>query len=227
MRLHRLDIPVAISFLQLARKTVQPFQEFICYWTAFNNIYAVIADMKGVRPTLQLGANNQVRTGAANGVRIARVKVPTEKEQIGLAFDQFEDELKHSLIMHKAASFFVYRTPQWRGQDLKEDALGQRINGVLKVGRTVNAKYPSWSPIDTALYEKYMSGIQPAEARNALSKQILDVLYTVRNNLVHGSKAVDDANNRDVIENALPLLRMIVQSFLPHPRRLARKPRRA
>jgi hypothetical protein len=42
------------------------------------------------------------------------------------------------------------------------------------------------------------------------------LLYTIRNNLVHGGKNPDEANDIEVVEKALPLLDMVVISFI-HP----------
>src|SRR5688500_7900208 len=143
MRLHRIEIPIAMSLLELARKSAQPFQEFICYWTAFNNIYAVIADRGGVRPRLRVGADGQPKIKEVEGLRMAKVDTPKERAQLDSVFCEFGNELKNSLIIHEATRYFVYRTPQLEGQSLERDALGQRLNGVLKVGRTANREYTS------------------------------------------------------------------------------------
>jgi hypothetical protein len=137
-----------------------------------------------------------------------------------LAFQEFSEDFIHRLIEHPSVRYFVYRTPSWQGQRLEHDAAGQRLNGVLNIGYTVSADHPVWSPIDTQLYERYMAGSQGAQERNLLAKQILDLLYTVRNNTFHGGKRADDANDREVVEKALPLLAMIVNSFL-HDRDVA------
>ena len=47
-----------------------------------------------------------------------------------------------------------------------------------------------------------------------LAKQILDILYTVRNNLVHAGKLIQNADHRKVIDTALPLLIAVVMDFL-------------
>lgn len=115
---------------------------------------------------------------------------------------------------HPSTSFFVYRTPSWRGRRIEFDASGQRLNGVINVGYTVNTDYPVWSPIDTGQYELYMRGYRVVEVSNALAMQILDLLYTVRNNAFHGGKRADDANDHEVVERALPLLVSVVEAFL-------------
>jgi hypothetical protein len=116
--------------------------------------------------------------------------------------------------MHPTVAYFVERTPHWRGESIGKDAAGQRLNGVLNVGQTVNFDYPVWSPIDTSAWRQYVGGHMDPANRDALAKQLVDMLYTVRNNTFHGGKRADDAEDHRVVENALPLLRMIVESFL-------------
>jgi len=51
-----------------------------------------------------------------------------------------------------------------------------------------------------------------------LTGDIVAIIFTVRNNLSHGGKVADDRDDEEVVEKAIPLLRMIVQGFLiPFP----------
>jgi hypothetical protein len=204
MRLHRYDIPVAVSMIELARMILlQPFQEFICYWTAFNNIYTTIADREGCHARLRRNPDGTLKTRPATrligNIKMASVDIPKETAQIDLAFTHFSKELKHRLITHENTRFFVYRVPVWKGQEIEFDTYGQKLNGVLNVGYTADPGYPVWSPIDIQLYENCMNSNQSLTVVDTLAEQILYVLYTVRNNLVHGSKAANDANSRDVL----------------------------
>ncbi len=141
-----------------------------------------------------------------------RVTVPQEKDQIAAAVAAFAPTLKDALIRHRSTKFFVVRTPSWQQNRIRRDAFGQRLNGVLKVSRTTRDDYPVWSPIDPAAYADYLAG-NNARA-NELTTQIVDILYTVRNNTFHGGKMPSDANDRGVIEKAYPILYMIVRSFM-------------
>ena len=100
------------------------------------------------------------------------------------------------------------------GQPIEHDDRGQRLNGVLNVGYTVDAQHPVWTPIDAAEFEACQSGAKTPKRRDELAKQVLDILYTVRNNIFHGGKRADDANDNEVLTRALPLLAMIVNSFV-------------
>jgi hypothetical protein len=131
-----------------------------------------------------------------------------------MAFEQFDDDLKHSLIISEDTGFFVYRAPKWRDHLIEFDGFGQRVNGVVNVGYTVDPNYPIWCPIDGASYEQYLVDPNNSETREFLARQVLEVLYAVRNNLVHGEKVADDANDLEVVGHALPLLRLIVMHFL-------------
>jgi hypothetical protein len=212
------EVPVAYSMVALVVQpsalAFPPFHTFGCYWMAFNNIYVTIADRSGRCARLKKQPDGSLRTRLIANVNIPEVMSVSERHQMDLAFDAFAEDLKHRLIEHPSVRYFVYRTPSWHSQRLEHDAAGQRLNGVLNVGYTVSADHPVWSPIDTQLYERYMGGSQDKEARNVLGKQILNLLYTVRNNTFHGGKRADDANDREVVEQALPLLVMIVKSFL-------------
>ena len=132
----------------------------------------------------------------------------------GLAFDRFPVDLKVSLVEHPSTRFFVYRTPLWRGHPVQNDGQGQRLNGVLNVGHTIDADHPVWTPINTQAFELYQSGSITPAGLDELARQVMEVVYTVRNNTFHGGKRADDANDREVLEKALPLLAMIVGVFV-------------
>jgi hypothetical protein len=191
------EVPVAHSMIALVRRksySLPPFLTFACYWMAFNNVYVTIADYRRER----------------DGVK----KRAKERDQINLAFKELADELKDRLIKHPSLKFFVTRIPRWRGSPVQHGADVREPNGVLKVGPTEDKGIPVLSPIDRAVYEQYVNGQETAAARNSLAKQIVDLLYTVRNNIFHGGKRADDANDREVAEMALPLLKLIVENFL-------------
>jgi hypothetical protein len=214
------EVPVAYSMVTLATQlpapTSHPVQAFACYWAAFNNIYVTIADREGRRAQLRRNTDGSLLTRAVGCVNVPVVNPVPERVQIDLAFLKFTVELKQELVEHPNTRFFVYRTPHWQGRPIVNDANGQRLNGVLNVGYTLDAELPVWTPIDTHMFEN----ARDSEARDALAYQILNVLYTVRNNAFHGGKRADDANDREVLEKALPLLAMIVGAFL-HPREAA------
>ena len=46
-----------------------------------------------------------------------------------------------------------------------------------------------------------------------LAKQIVGMLYTIRNNLFHGGKRADDAQDQEILKNAIPLLAIVVRFF--------------
>ena len=96
---------------------------------------------------------------------------------------------------------------------IEYDAFGQRVNGVINVNYTSDSQYPVWSPIDFQYYEEYLEKPDNEENRDFLARQIVDLLYTIRINFMLGSKRFDDANDIAVVENALPMLELIVTSF--------------
>lgn len=97
---------------------------------------------------------------------------------------------------------------------IQRDSMGQELNGVMNVAYTISTEYPVWSPIDKEIYARFMRGEPVSDIDiNTLVGQIVRLLYTVRNNLFHGGKRFDDANDVEVIDRAVPLLELIVSAF--------------
>jgi len=190
-----------------------PFEQYFLFWTAFNNIYTTIAHRKGRRTHIKENDDGSIVTIANGNVNIPEVVIVSEREQIRLALPEFADDLKHTLILHEGTEYFVGRIPYWQGIQIEYDAFGQRVNGVINVNYTSDSQYPVWSPIDIQHYEEYLENPNNEENRNFLTSQIVDLLYTVRKNFMYGGKKFDDANDISVVENALPMLELIVSSF--------------
>jgi len=207
-------VPVAYSMVALAESLQEVLQAFMCYWVAFNNIYATIATRQGCGSTLIRGRDGSIQTRQNGSVFIPKVRRCRERDALEKVFDTFSEVLKHEIIVHPSTAFFVRRIPVWRRQPIKFDRHAQRVNGVINVGDTVTPDYPIWSPIDIPAYERYISGEPNEGDRDLLAKQILFLLYTIRNNTFHGGKQPDDAIDSEVLAKALPLLKYIVHSFL-------------
>jgi len=215
----RHELPIAYSMIATARR-IRPrrdgghtFEQYFLFWTAFDNIYTTIAHRKGKRTQyLETDDGSIVRVPNGN-VQIPEVVIVREREQIHLAIQEFADDLKQSLILHEGTRYFVSRIPLWQGIKIEFDAFGQRVNGVIHVNYTSDSQYPVWSPIDIPYYEEFLENSDNEENRNFLARQIVDLLYTVRENFMQGGKRLDDANDITVVENALPMLELIVTSF--------------
>ena len=126
------EIPVAYSMVALAQESAknspQPFQEFMCYWTAFNNIYVTIAEHNGNFARLRTQRDGTIRRRENGGVFIPEVEMPLrEREEIDLAFAEFGDKLKQDLISHSSTKFFVERIPKWQGFEIEFDENKQRL----------------------------------------------------------------------------------------------------
>lgn len=224
MRLYKQDVPVAFSMVALLEKKPpqlgSPFDAYSCCWIAFNNIYTYVAERNGLVPSLNFNKQGKQQfKPVAHIPQMAKIKRIDEAVQIDEAIAQLDDALKHQLIIHPATAFFERRKPKFKGVHLRQDAFGNRINGVLNVGYTVDYRYPVWSPIDPARFAAYVNDkAEPARRnpadRDQLTEQIVKLLYTVRNNTFHGGKRADDTNDVAVVRRAFPLLKMIVDSFL-------------
>lgn len=214
------ELPIAYSMIDAANRVrprrdgQHPFNKFFLLWTAFNDIYNVIAARAGLSTKLQVDEDGTVETYTNGNVKIPIVIPVSESKQIDLAVQELDAELKHTLIMHQSTLFFLNRTPYWQGKSIETDAFGQKVNGVLNVNHTTHADYPVWSPIDRQIYDAYFANPDHDENRDFLAGQIVNLLHTVRLNLVHFNKSFDDGNDIAVAQNALPLLELIVSAFI-------------
>ena len=209
------EVPVAYSMVNLAQLSTEPFQEFMCYWTAFNSIYSTLAEREGFIPQLKTRKDGTLKSRQNGSVLIPEI-IPalSEHGEIELALSEFDTTLRHCLLDHPTFVFFVYRIPSWHGSHIEFDVLKQRVNGVLNVKYTSSVGHPVWSPIDIQAYERYLSGHPNSDDVDLLVKQLMYVIYTVRNNTFHGGKRADDANDLEVVQKALPLLKIIVEHFI-------------
>jgi hypothetical protein len=210
MKFKTFEVPIAISLIQLAEDAQHPFQKYFSFWAAFNNIYTLVGRLRGLIVQPDLDRNGNPHTELRWNYSFPKVKIPSEKQQISEAINQLDAKTKDVIIQHPSIRFFVDRTPANVTRD--HDALGQLINGVLNITRTINPQLPVWSPIDKPAYESYITG--NIASQEILAQQIIFLLYTVRNNLVHGGKNENEANDIRVVENSLPLLEIVVRSFI-------------
>lgn len=211
------EAPIAYSMVSLIRQGIArvggPYQTFMLLWIAFNNVYFALSEKGDIRRKLRLDDDGTPRTRRVGNLELPLVETPSELAQINAAIAAMDDSVQEALVLHESTRFFVYRTPKWGFTSIERDRRNQRLNGVINVGLTTSADYPVWSPIDQAAYEKYLHD-RDNETCAELVKQIVHLLYTVRNNTFHGGKRIDDANDSDVIRNALPLLALVVSRFL-------------
>jgi len=119
VRFDPLELPIAYSMIAAAKRLrsshngYHPFQKYFYYWTAFNNIYTTIAYSGDRSTVLKKRADGSIDTITNGNVQIPKVKIVSEKEQIKLAFAEFDAELRRGLIIHPNTEFFIERTPSW------------------------------------------------------------------------------------------------------------------
>jgi hypothetical protein len=217
---NRHELPLATTMIETARR-IKPrrdgghtYQHYFLYWTAFHQIYTTIAHRLGYRTHLKKNEDGTIITVPNGHVDIPAVEIVNENEQIHLALKEFGDALKDALILHDSTQYFVDRTPYWGGIKIETDAFGQRVNGVIHVSHTSSSQYPVWSPIDIQYYQEYLQHPGDQEIKEFLARQIVDLLFTVRENFMQGGNKLDDANDLSVVEHALPMLELIVRSFI-------------
>ena len=217
----QLDLPIAYSMIRAAKRQkprqdgYHAFHKYFYYWAAFNNIYTTIAYSNDKSIGYKKLPDGSIATKHNGSVKIAIVIPLPDKHQINMARTKFDEVLKHKLISHPSTMFFANRIPCWNGKKITTDDSNQRLNGVININHTIDTRYPVWSPIEKKDYEQYLNNSCNKKSKNNLVRQILDILYTIRCNLMHGGKRIDDDNDVTVVENALPLLAMIVDAFCP------------
>ena len=177
-------------------------------------IYTTLAHRSGYHTRVKKNEVGTIITTPNGHVNIPEVETASEKEQIHRALQEFDDNLKDTLILHNSTQYFVSRTPYWDGIKIETDAFGQKLNGVIHVQHTSSDQYPVWSPIDFQYYQEYMADPGDPQIKDFLARQIVDLLFTVRENFMQAGKKLDDANDLSVVEHALPMLELIVKSFL-------------
>lgn len=208
------------AMIRLARR-VEPepeteIQQFVCCWTAFEAIYTTLGQRAGLKAGFVLRRNGTMQTRKLGKIKIVDVHVPSEEAQIDAVFAQLSNALKHRLIAHPSTAFFAERTPTWKGQPIEMDGFGQRLNGVIDVGRTVDRRYPVWCPLQIALYRQYVRQGGDDKTRDLLARQVIGILQAVRRNLIQndGTTHIDQESGVPVVHHALALLKPVVAEFV-------------
>ena len=217
---HTYEIPIAIQMIELADQTKGIFQKYFCLWAAFNNIYtlatkkliarSIITEKSGLVAEIKRTEGEVVYKINEWGYWFPEINLGSEKKQILTTTGQINKDTKIEILSHPNTQFFVERIP--RGATSQFDSRGQLINGVLNLTRTVEPEYPVWSPINKQIYDQFLLG--EYSSTDILFDQEVLLLYTIRNNLIHGDKNPNEANDSRVIEMALPILCAIVDYFI-------------
>lgn len=210
--------PVARGMIRLAYDSnLAVFIRYMCLWSAFNNIYQHLANVDKIGSKLQL-ENPYPKPREIDGYYLPNVSTKRELDLILNTTGKLSTDQKSDLLLLPQLGFFVYRTPHGAEGDRYPNTLGlfdkkdQRINGVLNRTRTVDPLYPYYAPIDLEKYESFRDG-DPTHI-DLLSDQLAMLLYTVRNNLMHGHKAITSDNDGEVVRKAYPILEHLLSFFV-------------
>jgi hypothetical protein len=201
-----------------------PAGAYMATWIAFNAIY--VAEYN--RPYAERAKSGPKYPPHPNeyGLRLVRLQTsPSEHDMVRHAIEKLPTDFKRELINLPSPTkkgdtclgFFARRAPIWEDQEIVQDALGQLVNGVINIRRTISREEPYWSPVDQQALEHFATEAAEGKVPNVpdiLTKQVGDILYTVRNNLFHGCKGSDDAYDDEVLQNTLQLLQAIVNFYI-------------
>ncbi|MBC8509378.1 MAG: hypothetical protein H8D34_31395 [Chloroflexi bacterium] len=76
VKLQRSELSIAHSMVVAARRIRprrdgrHPFEQYFLYWTAFNNIYTLIAQLQGRRTVVKKNADGTIATTANGNVTL-------------------------------------------------------------------------------------------------------------------------------------------------------------
>ena len=138
----RGELPVADKMLDLIDKRLaeHPFQQFMCFWIAFNNIYTTNSYTLGKSAQLIKDDHGTIyRDDLFSSFQMPSVSLRTsEKDQIVKITKETTIEFQRSLISDEHIQFFVNRNPIWNGREIEHDIRGQELNGVININKTVD-----------------------------------------------------------------------------------------
>lgn len=204
IKFDRIDAAVAHSMVDHLdhprRRPTTPFPRYACCWMAFNNIYFV-------------AYRDYLASGHPRPHNRPKNQLPQEKEHLDYIVTQFDDQLITRLLQSKTFQFFLNRRPEWHNGSVP-DTNGVRPNGVTNIAKSIYTERPVISGIDRATYTKWIGPNRTSADGNSLAKELVFMLFTVRNNMFHGGKEMSNTNANTVLRRAYILLRMIVNSFL-------------
>lgn len=214
------EIRVAESMRSAAHESRKCLWQFMSLWSAFNNCYTTLYERDN-GPTFEFVPDRIRKDG--------ELEIPTpkpkarESDQLLYVVERLLEEraLLTEMALMPETEFFLNRTPRWHGEEIPVDAKGQVLNGVLNVGRTTCREHPVWSPLARGWCEEVRDHGTDDAAYCEFARQIVFLLYTVRNNLMHGGKNVDDRYDRRVVAKAVPLLEALLEWLMgpERPRR--------
>lgn len=223
LRMNLRSFPIAYGMINISQESnLNVFIRYMCLWSAFNNIYQILADKDNLGSEINR-ENPFKKRRPLEDYFLPNVKTLSEQTVILNAVQKISKYQQEELLHLPQVVFFVYRTPQGaKGVSCPDrpglfDRHGQRINGVLNRTRTVDSLHPYYAPIDMEKYEAFLEG--DSSHAELLTNQLALLLYTVRNNLMHGHKEVTSDNDGEVVRNAYPLLEYLVRCFVNFPQK--------
>jgi len=198
---------------------------YLVTWIAFNAIYVAEYDLPYAKFKIEKNGEKKFVNRYGYGLQMVDVDHVNERDMVLYALRKLPKAIRQQLLVTMSPTediatcldFFAKRVPIWQGISIAQDAKGQLVRGVINVRETISADYPRWAFIDPSLLSSVLVRLQNGEdvdVPDRLLDQVGDILYTVRNNLFHGCKGSEDSNDYEVLENAYPLLKIVVDFFI-------------
>ncbi len=154
-----VNYPTAQLMLSLADSLNEhPLQAYLCTWIALDNLIRVVARHSGIKPQFRLRKNGTLQMMEVGDIKMPDVHAPKRDHMLAAVIGKVDIPIKHALIAHPSVEYFVNRTPTFENRTVKSDQRGQQLNGVMDVCRTMDVRYPIWSPISSACVSSLYPG---------------------------------------------------------------------
>ncbi|MDF1514717.1 MAG: hypothetical protein P1S60_12990 [Anaerolineae bacterium] len=206
--------PTATELLTLVRALQeQPVPTYLCTWMAFDSIARLIARQSGVKPHFELRKNGTMKLLEVGDIKIPKVTAASNSLMFEAVVDALDPAVKHAVLVHRSVLFFATRTPTFHGKVVKTDRRGHLLNGMIDLSRTMDARYPIWSPITMRWYETYVGEPSDGFLQQKLMAQVIDLLAVLRENLLYADGKNDQECGKHLVSNAQPLLDMLINGL--------------
>ena len=212
------------GFQRWAENQADVFGAYLVTWITFNAIYVAEYNRPYAVFKKKEDGSKIFVDRYKYGFAMVDVKKASERDMILCALRKLPRDIRQELIKlslpdneETCLEFFANRIPIWQGVNIEQDARGQSVNGVINVRETISTEYPHWIPVDSTAITIIMKQLKNGEnidVPDRLICQLGDILYTVRNNLFHGCKGLEDSNDRQVLNNSYKLLKFVVDFYL-------------
>lgn len=208
----------ARDWFQNANHNTFDYGQFLYLWIAFNQLYNFHCyDMHpNCRVDKDLAVDLQPRSIGSSpsadtclcGFRDSRKKGVTEWMRVVCVVRKLPETYCTQILNCPEAQFFATRTAF-------SPTSGRTSRGCGVYDIPESKLDPDHNPLYTLGYAHAWNEFQAGHIHADVAIQhVVRMLYTIRCNLVHGGKTHSQANNREVVRNAIPLISQVIDGLI-------------